>query len=332
MSAERTVLVTGASGAVGPALVARLLSEGYRTRVLSRGRSPLTFPTDRVDVRAADVVDATAVRKAVAGADWVFHLAALLHVPGHPPELAPSYERVNVEGARVVARECARAGVARLVFFSTISVYGATAGAEPADEDSPPRPDSLYAESKLRGEAQVGDVGATGGLATTVLRLASVYGPHVKGNYSRLAQALRARWFVPIGPGQNRRTLVHEADVAEAAVLAAMRPEAVGRVYNVSDGRIHRLGEVVAAICRALGRRPPRLHLPMSLARRAAEGADLLLSAAGRGHGLASFVDKYAEDVAVRADRIQRELNFRPRFDVDEGWRDALRSGLRHPD
>jgi len=317
-------LVTGGTGAVGPALVERLIDEGLRVRVLSRGARPLPWPDGTVDVVSGDVADRAVVRRAMEGAEWVFHLAAHLHVAPAGPTVAPIFERVNVEGTRVVAEEAARGGVRRLVFFSTISVYGPT-GPEGADEDTPPRPDTLYAETKLRAEdVVVRSAQGSGDLTTSVLRLAAVYGPRVRGNYERLARALGRSWFVPPGPGLNHRTLVHERDVAQAALLAARSPAAVGRLYNVTDGRVYRLRDVLAAMAAALGRSAPRVFVPYTLARAGAGVGDLILRATGREPQLAPLLAKYGEDVAVRADRIQQELGFRPDFDLDSGWRDAL--------
>jgi UDP-glucose 4-epimerase len=240
------------------------------------------------------------------------------------------YERVNVEGARVVAEAASRVGVARLVLFSSIAVYGAT-GPEGADEETPPRPASLYAQSKLRAEVVVQGIRGQTGLAVTVLRLAAVYGPRVKGNYDRLVRALEAGWFVPIGPGLNRRTLVHEADVAEAALLTARSPSAPGRLYNVSDGHVHRLREILEAACRALGRPYPAVRVPLGVARAGARVGDVALSAVLRRPRFASLLDTYTEDVAVWAERIRRELGFRPRFDLESGWRDTVEAHREGP-
>lgn len=319
----RTVLVTGGTGALGPALVERLLREGHRVRVLSRGLLPPSWPEGAVDVRQGDVTDRATVARSVEGAHWVFHLAGRLHLPRPAAEPAEAYERVNVEGTRVAAEEAAAAGVARFVFFSTIAVYGAT-GLEGADEDTPPRPDSLYARTKLRGEEAVRTVAATLGLRTSILRLAAVYGRHLKGNYAWLAKAVASGWFIPVGPGMNRRTLVHEADVAEAALLVARSPRAAGRLYNVSDGGVHRLRDVVEAMSRALGRRPTRLRVPLRPARALAGLADIGFALLGHGPRLSPLLDKYTEDVAVRAERIVRDMGFHPRFDLESGWRDVL--------
>ena len=323
MAESQSVLVTGATGAVGPAVVGRLREAGCRVRALSRGARAVPWPIGDVPLHPGDVGDRAAVARAVAGVDWVFHLAGLLHVTNPPPELAAEYERVNVDGARVVAEESARAGVKRLVLFSTIAVYGRTDHSD-ADEDTPPAPDTPYGRSKVHSEAAVLEVARESGLPTSILRLAAVYGPRVKGNYARLAEAIAARRFVPVGPGRNRRTLVHEADVAEAALLVASDPRAAGRLYNVSDGHVHRLHEIIDAICAALDRPSPRVRVPLALARAGARSADRVLSLAGRRPSAGPMLDKYCEDAAVRAERIRRELGFEARFDLLSGWRDAL--------
>jgi nucleoside-diphosphate-sugar epimerase len=322
----RTALVTGGTGAVGPALVERLLGEGVRVRLLSRGTLPNPWPEGTVEAVRGDVTDRATVGRAMDGVEWVFHLAAHLHVTQAGAALAPVFERVNVEGTRVVVEEAARAGVKRLVFFSTISVYGPT-GVEGADENSAPRPDTLYGTTKLRAEEIIRSPPGSGGLTTTVLRLAAIYGPRMKGNYVRLARALDTGWFVPIGRGLNRRTLVHEADAAEAALLAASSPRAAGGLYNVTDGGLPRMRDILMAMSRALDRQPPRFHVPIAAARAVAWLGDGASALAGRGRPLAAALDTYTQDVAVRGDRIRSELGFRPCFDLESGWSDALRPG-----
>ncbi len=323
MGASPTVLVTGATGAVGPAVVERLRAEGCRIRTLTRGQLPLPEADRRVEAHRGDIADREAVARAVNGVDWVLHAAALLHVTRPGPDVLAHYERVNVLGTRIVAEESARAGVSRLVLFSTIAVYGAT-GPLAADETTAPRPGSRYAETKWRAEEAVRRLNGTGRLTTSVLRLAAVYGPRVKANYARLAEAIRSGWFVPVGRGQNRRTLVHEADVAEAVLLAARSPRAAGRTYNLSDGTVHTLDEILTAIYRANGRRRPRVYVPEGAVRAAARAADLALRLGGRGPRFAGLLEKYVEDVAVHAELIQHELGFEPRFDLAAGWEDAL--------
>jgi UDP-glucose 4-epimerase len=167
-----------------------------------------------------------------------------------------------------------------------------------------------------------------------VLRLAAVYGPRVKGNYARLLHALKRGWFIPIGPGLNRRTLVYDQDVAAAALLAAQYPQAAGQVFNVTDGTVHQFRDIIAAIASALHKRPPLLQLPLRGTRALVRGAEISLRLFGQRSPLTvAAIDKLVEDVAVKAEKIQRTLDFRPGFDLQRGWRttvDKLASDVQH--
>jgi UDP-glucose 4-epimerase len=156
----------------------------------------------------------------------------------------------------------------------------------------------------------------------TVLRLGAVYGARIKGNYQRLLHAISRSRFLPIGRGDNRRTLVYDRDVARAALLALEHPAAVGRIFNVSDGKLHTLNDIISAICRALDRKPPRLSLPVGPVRLAAGIAEDAAGFMGFSPPITrAAIDKYTEDVAVDSRRIQEELGFKPLYDLAAGWK-----------
>ena len=213
------------------------------------------------------------------------------------------------------------------MYASTIAVYGPTApGAAPATEDAGCAPDTPYARTKLAGEQHLVGAAAPDGTPLGVaLRLAAVYGPGVKGNYQRLVQAMARGLYVPVGPGTNRRTLVHESDVATAVLLAATGAAAAGRTFNVTDGKVHEVRVIVAAIASALGRRPPRLHVPVGVARMAAAAVAALSRALARPAPVTrATIDKLLEDVAVDGTRLEETLGFVPAFDLQTGWRDVI--------
>lgn len=307
-------LVTGATGALGPAVVTAL-SPTHHIRTFSRHPPAEGLFQQPVDVVTGDIADPAAVRRAAAGAEVVVHLAALLHSMNPTPAMGPSYERVNVHGTAAVVDAALSQNVARVVLLSTIAVYGCCAGGIVLDEDTTPRPDTPYAETKLAAERiALGAKRADGTPLATVLRSAAVYGPRVKGNYRALVDAIAKGRFVPIGRGDNRRTLVFDEDLSSAIALAAGHPAAAGRIYNVSDGHHHPVREIVAAIAAALGRRPPAWHVPVLPVRMAVMAGGLVNSSLPRR------LDKYLEDVAVEATQIQKELGFNPRFDLQHGW------------
>lgn len=319
------VLITGATGAVGPSVVREALEAGYRVRTLSLDLPQEDSWTKDVDMRLGDVTDLSAVQSAMEGVDGVIHLAALLHVVNPPDSLRGEYERVNVGGTATVTKAASLAKVGRMVFFSTIAVYGDTAGSI-VTEDSPLHPDTFYARTKREAEKVVLEAGNSHGRPMgTVLRMGAIYGARIKGNYERLVHALATGRFIPIGDGENRRTLIHEKDVARAAVLALFHPSSAGNVYNVSDGCYHSMNEIIASICSALGRPRPRFRLPVGPVRKIAgiieDGAGVL---GMKAPVVRATIDKYTEDMAVSSERIRLQLGFTPRFDLASGWAETI--------
>jgi nucleoside-diphosphate-sugar epimerase len=255
----------------------------------------------------------------------VVHLAALLHIVNPPPAMREKYERVNIGGTAMVVEAAIKAGVKRVVLFSTIAVYGPSYNCV-LNEMLPTHPDTFYAQTKRTAEKIVLNArGADGQPLGTVLRLGAIYGSRIKGNYERLTYALARHRFIPIGNGLNRRTLVYDKDVTHAMVLALQHPGAAGKMFNVSDGKIHTVKDISLAICQALGRKPPRLSLPVGPVRVIAGFTEDV--ARFMGHQpliMRATIDKYIEDVAVDCNRIQMELGFVPQFDLYAGWRDTI--------
>ncbi|HJV97400.1 MAG TPA: NAD-dependent epimerase/dehydratase family protein, partial [Albitalea sp.] len=298
-----------------------LTEAAWSVRVLaaSPGEPGLLGPD--VEIRVGDIADWPTVCAASEGVEAVVHMAALLHETS-APSAREEYERTNVGGTAAVVSASQEAGARRLVYFSTIAVYGDLTGVV-ADERTPPHPDTVYGQTKLAGEELVLRATAADGTSLgTVLRVAAAYGPRIKGNYRRLVRALAHHRFLPVGSGLNRRTLIFDQDLATATVLALQRPEAAGKIYNVSDGQLHTVRDVVRAVCEALGRRAPRAYVPLPVASIAcgfAETAGRLVRVRppfGR-----QTLRKYTEDMAVTSRRIQTELGFRPAYDLRAGWR-----------
>lgn len=325
---SKTALVTGGTVALGSELVRHLQSCGFSVRVLSRRLPRPGVVPDDVRVIVGDIADDRALRSAVRGASIVFHLAAKLHINTPARSLEDEYRRVNVEGTRLLAKGCRSAGVGRLVFFSTVAVYGPSQPGTVLGEDSQTVTSSMYALTKRQAEEIALRTGRNDPdePIAVILRLGAVYGPRMKGNYWHLLRALDAGLPFIVGDGRNRRTVVHARDVSRAAVLVAERPEAAGQIFNVTDGGVHTLGKIVEAIAEALGRRPPRFRVPLSLARAVAGLVDGSVRLIGRPPVCLPLLDKFVEDVAVSGAKIQRSLGFKPAFDLRSGWKDVVAS------
>jgi len=325
MSRSLRILITGATGAVGPVVVRAFHDAGYAVRTLSLDRPPVGIWPDSVETVTGDITDASVVRTVMDGVDAVIHMAALLHIVNVSPELREKYESINVGGTNNVVHAAAEAGVKRIVLFSTIAVYGQSGG-RVLTEDSKPCPDTYYAQTKLAAEQIVLNArGADGRPLGTVLRFGAIYGFRIKGNYERLMHALEKHRFIPIGKGLNRRTLIYNKDVGHAVVQAVFHPETVGRLFNVTDGKFHTLNEIIRAICSGLGRRPPRLSMPVEPTRALIRFMESGIRFSGfKSPVTLEMMDKYTEDIAVDGSRFQKIIGFVPQYDLKAGWKETI--------
>lgn len=258
-----TVLVTGATGFLGGALVRRLLDDGVRVRVLVR--SP---PHARVLAeRGAELVvgDITAPEKVGAAADGVttvYHLAGRLFVPGIP---AAEYRRTHIDGTRTLLAACAISpSVRRVVHVSTTGVVGIT-GDHPADETAPIRPTNIYEATKAEAEAAVREAGRRG-CRTVIARPGLVYGPGDLHLLPFYVSILRRR-FRPIG---TRPVWLHPIfidDLTDALLVCGAHPDAVGECFNLAGRHPVSLSGLAQAVAHAAGTRPTAGHIPIQAAR-----------------------------------------------------------------
>ncbi len=237
--------VTGGAGFIGSHLVDRLLEEGHEVVVLddfSTGRREnLAAAADRVRVVRGDVRDRAALDDALAGADVVFHQAALAAVQRSLDD-PRTVTDVNLSGTLAVLLAARDLGARRVVFASSSSVYGDTP-VLPKVETMPTSPRSPYAASKAAAESYLLAFHASFGLETVALRYFNVYGPR---------QSARSRYaaVVPLffeamsegraptihGDGLQTRDFSYVADTVDAVVRAASAPDAAGRILNVGGG------------------------------------------------------------------------------------------------
>jgi nucleoside-diphosphate-sugar epimerase len=232
------VVVTGASGFIGHAVVPALRARGHQVLALDRA----TF---------GDLAGFTGWSAHLAASDAVVHLAALAHAR-HVDEAR--LRAVNVDAALALGRAAAAAGV-KMLLMSSVKVLGEETPQRPFEDASAPAPQDVYARAKAAAEAALR---AVPGLALTMLRPPLVYGPGVKANFLALLCAVARGWPLPLASIENRRSLVSAGNLADAVVRCLESPLAAGKTYGVTDGA----PLSTPALCRALGEalgRPARL-------------------------------------------------------------------------
>jgi dTDP-glucose 4,6-dehydratase len=258
------VLVTGAGGFVGSHLCELCLAQGAEVRAFihynSRNDWGMLEDLDRKKLRAIEIIagdlrDAEAVRRAVAGCNYVFHLGALIGIPYsyvNPADVVST----NVLGTLHVLQACSEAGVDRLVQTSTSEVYG-TAQYAPMDEHHPLHPQSPYAASKVGGDKLAESYFRTYGLPVTVLRPFNTYGPRQSPRAvipTIILQALHGK-TIRLGSLAPKRDLTYVADTAAGFVAAADSAAAVGQTIQLGTGSEISVAELVELIGRLMGKK-----------------------------------------------------------------------------
>ncbi|MFI5535696.1 NAD-dependent epimerase/dehydratase family protein [Nocardia sp. NPDC051900] len=256
------VLVTGANGYLGQAVVRLLAGAGHEPIAMVRDcGSPLRVPT-----RVADLLDEDGLRKAVDGVEAVCHLGGLTRARESAADPL-RYFRVNTGGTVALLDAMAAAGISRLVFASTGSIYG-TPARQPMTERLPDAPPHPYAASKLAAEWAISAQAGTGRLSATVLRLMNVAGgadPDPTRLIPRAFAAARKGSALEVnGDGSAVRDYLHIDDAAAAfvACIENIPPKGEFRRFLIGSGRGSSILDVVAAVERRTGRRIQLIHRP----------------------------------------------------------------------
>ena len=260
----KRVLVTGAGGFIGSHLVELLVREGHEVRALVRyngrdDRGHLDRLPDEVkasiEVHRGDLKDPEAIRKAVDGRAWVFHLGALIAIP-YSYQNPLDVVQTNVVGTAHVLDACrANPGLERVVLTSTSEVYG-TAQFVPITESHPLRGQSPYAATKIGADALGESYHRAFGLPVAILRPFNTFGPRQSARAiipTIISQAL-TRPSVKLGSLDPRRDLTYVKDTAAGFLAIAGCDAAIGRVVNIGRGDDLTIGELVERIAALIGR------------------------------------------------------------------------------
>ena len=322
-------LVTGVTGMVGSHIVEQLLRSGWEVRGLVRSESAAAAVRELgASAVTGDVLDAASLNKAAREATVIFHTAAAITEGGG----WDAYRRINVEGTSNIIAAAEQSG-ARLVHLSSVAVYGSTGryGATKTSEDTalgPLNERSYYARSKRESEELVMQAHAEGRIWATAVRPDVIYGPRDRQFVPRIAGAIRLGVMPLLNGGRSILAIVHAANVAEGAILAAMSPAAGGRSYNLANDYDVTVREFFTLAAQGLGRRIAFVNVPLSVARgglmafRAVDRMALGGRFAVATEGSLSFMSR---DNPFTSDRARRELGWNPSVRPEVGVPAAFR-------
>ncbi len=256
---DRNILVTGAAGFIGSHLVRELLRRRNRVVCLVRpGESISRIKNLDCRIIRGDLAAPSSLLDAVSGADYIFHLAALLG--GGSLE---EFLQVNCEGTKNLIAACRKQGVLpkRFIFVSSTAVVGPSGKNAVLDESSPCRPVNNYARSKLQAEEYLASL--QNAWPYTIIRLPVVYGPGSDGGLYIFFKLLSKRVLLDVGHFETSLCFVWDA--VRGMIECAGYAKALGRTYILGESRIYSFQQICHAICSILGKRPIRVWTPYPL-------------------------------------------------------------------
>ena len=302
------VLLTGATGFVGRAVIRQLAEAGAPVRAIVR--STVALPGAAQVYPIGNLTQPVEWLPHLVGVKVVVHMAARVHViREREADPLAAFRRVNVEGTRAIYAAAREAGVRRFVFLSSVKAMGEGSPA-PYRESDTPHPVDPYGISKLEAERVLAEERASGGPEFVVLRPPLVYGPGVRGNFRRLLRLayLSGRIPLPLGGIPNKRSLVSLDNLVSAIETVASHPEAADQTFLVSDAEDLSTSELIAQLAASLGRSARLFHCPERLVRTAA-----------RMVGQASEAERLLGSLQVDSIKIRERLGWNPPQTVAAG-------------
>jgi len=319
-------LITGATGFIGGHVAEACAARGWQVSTIARPGSD-TRALQRLGalIHAGDLTDPLVVRRAAADVDVIVHCAAKVGDWGPLEE----YRKVNVEALRTLLDACKGHALARFVHMSSLGVYAArhhfgTDESEPL----PLRHADGYTQSKVEAEQLAVSYYRDRGVPVVVLRPGFVYGPGDRTVMPRLIENLRKETVrYPGAKGRRALNTIYIKNLLDAVFLALEKPQAVGQVYNLTDGEFVSKRRFIEAVADAMGLPRPWRAPPLWVARILTWGSETWARLRGAREA-PLFTRARLKFLGLNLDfsieKAKRELGYRPRYSFDEAIAETM--------
>ena len=308
------LLITGATGYIGGALLERLVTDAAHSPVVAvrTDNSGSLFNVPRVSVGKISAETQWSV--ALADAKVVIHAAGRAHMlkisAGNSQQ---DFNEVNVDGTLCLARQAADMGIKRFLFISSIGVIGNRSN-QPFTEEDVPHPLGFYAISKLEAEKGLFEIAKETGMEVVIIRPPLVYGPKAPGNFDRLMRLVNLGWPLPLGSICNKRSFVGLDNLVDLIVTCIDHPAAADETFLAGDGEDISTVELLQHLGRALGKPVRLVSVP-----------EVLLKMIAVLSGRRGEVERLCDSLQVDISKARKRLGWEPPVSLEEGLRASVK-------
>lgn len=293
------LLITGASGFIGKALVAHLLKCGFKLTISHR---QLDLPSDPLikSVFVGELQPATDWMEALDECATVIHLAARVHIMNDTAiDPLEAFRQINVEATLNLARQAISSNIKRFIYISSIKAADA-----PSLRDQTTDP---YGVSKYEAEQALLELAKQTGLEVVIIRPPLVYGPDVKGNFLLLLRCLQKTIPLPLGAINNRRSLIALDNLVDFIAHTLEHSKAINQTFTVSDGHDISTTELLKKIATALGKKAYLIPVPENV-------LAFILKCLGKG----AMAERLIGSLQVDSSKARQQLDWKPIISMDE--------------
>ena len=308
------ILVTGANGFIGRALVADLLAlENHTIRAAIR-KSHHSFPASVEVCVNVEITEATDWEAALEDIDVVVHCAARVHeIKDESKDPISEFRKVNTAGTLNLARQAKSSGVKKFIYLSSLGVNGSLTSTLPFTEDDLAQPHTPYSRSKLEAEIGLLELSQETTMSVVIIRPPLVYGPGAPGNFRSLLRVVNKRIPLPLGGLSNKRSLVYIGNLTNFIIFCMNHPNANNQVFLVSDDEDISTTKLLREIGVALNKSP--ILIPIS--------ATLLMTVA-KIIRKEKVAQQLLGSLQVDLSKAKNLLGWRPPYSVEKAFLDMV--------
>ncbi len=304
-----SVLVTGANGFVGSALLPELILQGYDVKQLVRTKNSYGKPN--IKTFCIDSIDNSVdFKKPLAGVDVVIHLAARVHVMREIySDALNEYRKINVDATLNLARQAAYFGIKRFIFISSVKVNGElTEKNSQFTADDIPNPADAYSISKMEAESALIKLSKETNMEIVILRPPLIYGPGVKANFLSMMKLLYKNPPLPFGNIKNNRSFVYVYNLVDLILKVIKHPKAAGQIFLVSDDQDISTATLLRSTSFFLGKNIKLFPVPI-----------FVLKAIFFLTGKKDFFQRLVASLSLDIRKTKQLLNWSPPYSYQEG-------------